>query len=133
MKSGETDQSYFELLFELYKSEIKLSNLKISSCFKKYQKAYIWLRSQPKFGSHFEDNHHTSLNDEELEFSSDEILDSSGNESPYTPPPPQSAKKARAHPTTGRDKSKCQQKAGHIAEEAAASVKDFINKTTETQ
>ena len=33
----------------------------------------------------------------------------------------------------GRDKSKRQQKAGHIAEQAAALVKDFINKTSETQ
>ena len=142
LRSGETDQSYFERLFELYKGEIKSTKLKIPSCFRKYHKAYLWLRTQPKFGSHFEDNRRNSQDnrrnsqdEEEVEFDADEILDSSGNESPRTrtPPLPQSAKKARARPTMGRDKSKKQQKVGKIAEQAAASVKGFISQTTETQ
>jgi ferritin-like protein len=133
LRSGETDQSYFERLLELYKGEVKSAKLKIPSCFRKYLKAYVWLRSQPKFGSHFEDNRRNSQDEEEVEFDADEIFDSSGNESPRTPPPPQSAKKARPRPAMGRDKSKKLQKAGRIAEEAAASVKSFISQTTESQ
>lgn len=133
LRSGETDQSYFECLFELYKSEVKSAKLKIPSCFRKYHKAYLWLRSQPKFGSHFEDNYRHSQDEEEVGFDGDEVLESSGNESPHTPPPPQSAKKARARPTMGRDNAKKLKKAGHIAEEAAASMKGYISQTTETQ
>ena len=55
INSGENEEKYFEQLFSLYVKEVKTNNLKIPSKLDRYQQAYLWLRSQPKFGSNFED------------------------------------------------------------------------------
>ena len=55
INSGENDEKYFGRLFGLYENKVKENKLKIPPKFDRYHLAYLWLRSQPKFGSHFED------------------------------------------------------------------------------
>lgn len=133
IKSGENEERYFERLFALYKKEVELSKLKIPSKFEKYHQAYLWLRSQPKFGSHFEDPNQKDDNTPSYN-NMDEDRDGSSESdpSPVLTPPPRS-KIARARPSSGRDKSKKKKKVDELAEKAANNVKEYIDSTTKQQ
>ena len=140
IKSGETDETHFNRLFVLYEREVSERKLTLPPKFPKYYQAYLWLRIQPKFGSHFEDpeitaasDSNNSDNENETDHNSDSRFSSSP--SPLTSPTPgktnkspvpSAKKKARPRPARGRDKAKLQRKVDDVAEKAAGNVKEYL-------
>ena len=123
IKSGETEEAHFDRLFELYEREVSERKLTLPPKFHKYYQAYLWLRIQPKFGSHFEDPENT------IESMDSDVEIDPGSDSPFSSSPsplPSAKKKARPRPARGRDKSKMQRKVDEVAEKAAGNVKDYL-------
>lgn len=137
IESGETEEKHFQRLFIIYEDDVKDRNLNIPKSFEKYFQAYLWLRAQPKFGSHFEDpekrkedSRYTNEEDSDALEEGDPdafVMGAFGMSSP--PPLPgagASGKKPRPRPAAGRDKSKKKRALNELAEKAAGNVKDYM-------
>ena len=132
IKSGENDEKYFHRLFALYEREVTTKKLTLPVKFIKYHQAYLWLRMQPKFGSHFDDpeNPDFPVNPDD----SDSIMEADSDDPFSSPSPkpsakkkaPSTQKKARPRPAMGRDKAKHKRKVDDLAERAAGNVRDYL-------
>ena len=136
IESGENEEKHFQRLFAIYEDEVRDKKLNIPKTFEKYFQAYLWLRSQPKFGSHFEDT---------AQHKNSEMLDVAWEEGDpddafdISSPPPavpraagagaSSGKKQRSRPTVGRDKAKKKRALDDLAEKAAGNVKEFMSQS----